>query len=117
MKKLMLILALGAFGVTAANAQQTRPPQQQQQQQQQQQPQHQQQGQRVQMQDLPEAVREAMENKVEDKDAQVVSIDRSMREGQQVFEITYRKEDKTWTRRYDQEGNEVDDDDRRRDDD
>jgi hypothetical protein len=113
MKKLMLILALGAFGVTAANAQQTRPPQQQQQQ-----PQHQQQQQteRVQMQDLPEAVRESMENKVEDKDAQIVSIDRGMAEGKQVYEITYRKDEKTWTRKYDQEGNEVDKDKRRDDD-
>jgi len=127
MKKLMLVLAMGAFGFTAANAQQTTPPPQQQQQQEQHQQQQrtqqqQQRGvqegqtQRMEIRDLPESVRESIDSKREDRDAQIISVDREMREGEQYYEVTFRKDDRTYTKKYDNEGNEVDKDGKKRDD-
>jgi len=119
MKKLMLICALGVFGLTSVNAQQTTPPPQQQQQQQQTQQQRtqtqQQEGTRVAPENLPQPVRSAISDHRDDKDARIVSANQKTKDGKMMYELTFQKDDKTYTKKYDAQGNEVDKDKRKDD--
>jgi uncharacterized membrane protein YkoI len=103
MKKLMLICALGAFGFATVNAapvvvndateifqQETT---------------------RVAPENLPQPVRDAIENDTEDKDARIVSANQRTKDGQMMYEVTFQKDDRTYTKKYDAQGNKVDDDD------
>ncbi|MBT0813078.1 hypothetical protein KIH41_17450 [Litoribacter ruber] len=101
MKKLMLICALGTFGFASVNAatvpvlnsteiyQETT---------------------RVAPENLPQPVKDAIDNDMEDKDARIVSANQRTKDGQMMYEVTFQKEDKTWTKKYDAQGNKVDDD-------
>jgi len=115
MKKLMLICALGVFGLTSVNAQQTTPPPQQQQQTQQQRTQTQQEGTRVAPENLPQPVRDAISKHRDDKDARIVSANQRTKDGKLMYELNFQKDDKTYTKKYDAQGNEVDKDKRKDD--
>lgn len=115
----MLIAVFGVFGYSSVNAQQTTPPPQQQQQQTQQQQQRgtqtQQQGTRVAPENLPQPVRDAISEHRDDKDARITSANQKTEDGRLVYELNFQKDDKTYTKKYDAQGNEIDKD-RRRDD-
>jgi len=112
----MLICALGVFGLTSVNAQQTTPPPQQQQQQTQQQQQRtQQEGTRVAPENLPQPVRDAISKHRDDKDARIVSANQRTKDGKLMYELNFQKDDKTYTKKYDAQGNEVDKDKRKDD--
>lgn len=112
----MLICAMGVFGLTSVNAQQTTPPPQQQQQtQQQQRTQQQQEGTRVAPENLPQPVRDAISKHRDDKDARIVSAHQKTKDGQMMYELTFMKDDRTYTKKYDARGNEVDKDKRKDD--
>ncbi|KEO75391.1 hypothetical protein [Anditalea andensis] len=104
MKKLMLICAFGVFGLTAVNAQQTTP------QQQQQRTQTQQEGTRVAPENLPQPVRDAISKHRDDKDARVVSANQKTKDGKLMYELTFQKDDKTYSKKYDAQGKEIDKD-------
>ena len=70
---------------------------------------------RIQDRDLPENIRNTIRENEEDRDAQIDSIERGMRDGQENYDITFRHNDRTWTRTYGRDGKEIRDD-RRRDD-
>ena len=110
----MLICALGVFGLTSVNAQQTTPPPQQQQQQQQQRGQMQE-GTRIAPDQLPQQIRDAISEHKDDKDARVVSANQKTEEGELRYDVTFMKDDRTYTKTYDAQGNEVDKDKKRDD--
>lgn len=113
MKKLMLICALGVFGLTAVNAQQTTPPPAQQQQTQQQRAQEE--GTRVAPENLPQPVRDAISKHTDDKDARIVSATQKTKDGKLMYELNFQKDDKTYSKKYDAQGNEIDKDKRKDD--
>jgi len=115
MKKLMLICALGVFGLTSVNAQQTTQQQQQQTQQQQRTQTQQQEGTRVAPENLPQPVRDAISKHRDDKDARIVSANQKTKDGQLMYELNFQKDDKTYTKKYDARGNEIDKDKRKDD--
>jgi len=103
MKKLMLICALGTFGMASVQAAplglQENPVEI-----------FQQETTRVAPENLPQPVRDAIENHTEDKDARIVSANQRTQDGQMMYEVTFQKDDRTWTKKYDAQGNKVDDD-------
>lgn len=107
----MLICALGVFGLTSVNAQQTTTPPQQQTQQQR----VQEEGTRVAPENLPQQVRDAVSKHTDDKDARIVSANQKTKDGKLMYELTFQKDDKTYTKKYDAQGNEVDKDKRKDD--
>lgn len=112
MKKLMLICAFGAFGFTAVNAQQTtQTPQTQHHQT------EQEEGDKIQLADIPESIKENIDENIEDRDATVISAERYTEEGETGYKLIFRKDDDSrYMKKYDEQGNvkerkDVDDDD------
>lgn len=106
MKKLMLIAAFGVFGLSSVYAQQTTTPQQQQTQQQR----TQDQGTRVAPENLPQPVRDAISEHRDDKDARITSANQKTKDGRLMYELNFQKDDKSYTKKYDAQGNEIDKD-------
>lgn len=118
MKKTLLIFAIGAMGLTVVNAQQQTGQTQGQQRTQTEQAQQQAQqrvqlegASRIQNNDLPRNIRTTIDGNREDKDAQIMSIQRGTRDGQDNYDIIFNKDDRTWTRTYGADGREVQMDD------
>ncbi|HSJ66718.1 MAG TPA: hypothetical protein VK921_03545 [Anditalea sp.] len=117
MKKTLLIFAIGAMGLTVVNAQQQTRQTQEQQRTQTEQVQNRVQlegASRIQNTDLPRNIRTTIDANREDKDAQIMSIQRGTRDGQENFDIIFNRDNRTWTRTYGADGKEIQMDDNRR---
>jgi len=94
---MLLILAVGAFGITAVNAQQQQPATQEQMK-----ITHQLTDD-VKLGDLPEDLVDKIDEIIEDGETQIVHIEEAGEAD--TYEITFRKEDRAWKQKYDKDGN------------
>lgn len=62
---------------------------------------------RIQNRDLPRNIRNTIDGNREDRDAQIMSIERGTRDGQDNYDVTFQRDDRTYTRTYGTDGREI----------
>jgi len=58
----------------------------------------------IQNRDMPRNIQNTIQANQEDRDAEITSIQRGTRDGQDNYDVTFRRDNRTWTRTYDREG-------------